>query len=270
MLRREKERDIPELLWKVISRLCENKLILFSRLTASMAPKSPPLQVFRPIPTGLLAHPLPAPIKPLHSFVRENISACVTIYIYTHIHIDEVTALHGYATRGQSRNYSVYFLLRKNVLFWGEYYRFIVEEGRDCDSEEKGKKKRVRTKRRCLIIIRGTSRRWIRIDNSKRVITCPIQNRCQREKCGWDTGVDVIENKRGWSKSRWRGNGYADSTTEYRRAFTASRKIFRAGLSEHFLAEACAGVARSIDRGYVLLQTGTRVLERKLMRENLN
>lgn len=84
MLRREKERDIPELLWKVISRLCENKLILFSRLTASMAPKSPPLQVFRPIPTGPLAHPLPAPIKPLHSFVRENISACVTIYIYTH------------------------------------------------------------------------------------------------------------------------------------------------------------------------------------------
>lgn len=143
-----------------------------------------------------------------------------------------------------------------------------MEEGRDCDSEEKGKKKRVRTKRRCLIIIRGTSRRWIRIDNSKRVITCPIQNRCQREKCGWDTGVDVIENKRGWSKSRWRGNGYADSTTEYRRAFTASRKIFRAGLSEHFLAEACAGVARSIDRGYVLLQTGTRVLERKLMRES--
>lgn len=52
-------------------------------------------------------------------------------------------------------------------------------------------------KRRCVIIIRGTSRRWIRIDNSKRVITCPIQNRCQREKCGWDTGVDVIENKRG-------------------------------------------------------------------------
>lgn len=141
-----------------------------------------------------------------------------------------------------------------------------MEEGRDCDSEEKGKKKRVGTKRRCLIIIRGTSRRWIRIDNSKRVITCPIQNRCQREKCGWDTGVDVIENKR----RRVGGEEYADSTTEYRRAFTASRKIFRAGLSEHFLAEACAGVARSIDRGYVLLQTGTRVLERKLMRENLN
>lgn len=47
---------------------------------------------------------------------------------------------------------------------------------------------------RCAIIIRGTFHRWIRMDNSDPVITCPIQNRCQRK-----TGKrgNVIENATG-------------------------------------------------------------------------
>lgn len=58
-------------------------------------------------------------------------------------------------------------------------------------------------------------------------------------------------------KSRWRGNGYADSTAEYLRAFTASGKIFRTGnyrstFWPRRVAALC--VARSIDTGYVLLQ----------------
>lgn len=69
-----------------------------------------------------------------------------------------------------------------------------------------------------------------------------------------------------------------DSTTEYRRAFTASRKIFRTGIIETLSGRGVYRcVARSIDRGYVLLQTWciyiymcVHVLERKLMRGNLN
>lgn len=62
-------------------------------------------------------------------------------------------------------------------------------------------------------------------------------------------------------KSRWRGNGYADSTAEYLRAFTASGKIFRTGnyrstFWPRRVAALC--VARSIDTGYVLLQIRIR------------
>jgi len=50
---------------------------------------------------------------------------------------------------------------------------------------------------RCAIIIRGTFHRWIRMDNSDPVITCPIQNRCQRK-----TGKrgNVIENATGLTR----------------------------------------------------------------------
>ena len=116
-------------------------------------------------------------------------------------------------------------------------------------------------KRRCVIIIRGTSRRWIRIDNSKRVITCPIQNRCQREKCGWDTGVDVIENKRGRvgggessspeeSVERKRIRGFDGRVSA---CFHGEREDFSYGeLSKHFLAEACGGAVCSAFNCYGL------------------
>lgn len=69
------------------------------------------------------------------------------------------------------------------------------------------------------------------------------------------------------SVERKRIRGFDDRVSA---CFHGEQKDFSCGIIGALLAEACAGVARSIDRGYVLLQTGTRVLERKLMRENLN
>lgn len=158
-----------------------------------------------------------------------------------------------------SLNYSVYFLLRKNVLFLAVDIMDIAAEGREKGSC--GERRREWGKRRCVIIIRGTSRRWIRIDNSKRVITCPIQNRCQREKCGWDTGVDVIENKRGRvgggessgpeeSVERKRIRGFDGRVSA---CFHGEREDFSYGeLSKHFLAEACGGAVCSAFNCYGL------------------
>lgn len=53
------------------------------------------------------------------------------------------------------------------------------------------------------IIIRDTSRRWIRMDNSDPVITCPIQNRCQRKT--WQERENVIENATVCREGAWRG-----------------------------------------------------------------